>query len=496
MHISGWHGQCCATKASNMPSRSASTLSRLLTRSCWVLALVAQPLSARAEEPKVETVTPPARKMTLAEAKAYARGHQLRLLASRQRLAAIGKDSEVVGGQWLPRAGAMAEILGATTNNSTTTLLNTSAVDLPRIGSTRVSNTYDMAPYASTAVAVGIRQQLYDFGRIAAEQAAAEQAVRVERARIDNVALDVDLAVEQGYFAVLAASAVADASQNAFERAGTHRDFARANVASGMRPPIEQTRAEADLARYEANLVRANGSLQIARSTFAALVGVDDVELDAVAPSHDEMTAPLPSLTEALSRGAATAVAAESRDRVEAQRAETRRIEAQTRPSLFATAAVNARAGGATPSSGPVPTGSGLVPIVPNYDVGVVLSWSFLDFTNGRRVDASRERERALELEEASTLRATRAVITASWREAEVARRTLSALERGSIAAKANYDQADNRFKVGLGTSTELADAQALRTDADIQLAIGRFRMASARAALSRNIAQSSQGGL
>ena len=55
-----------------------------------------------------------------------------------------------------------------------------------------------------------------------------------------------------------------------------------------------------------------------------------------------------------------------------AQRAETRRLEAQTRPTLYATGSVNGRAGGSPPNSGPL-LGNGWAPIVPNYDVGVVL---------------------------------------------------------------------------------------------------------------------------
>ena len=66
----------------------------------------------------------------------------------------------------------------------------------------------------------------------------------------------------------------------------------------------------------------------------------------------------------------------------------------------------------------------------------------------------------------------------------------LGALQRGAEAARANYDQADNRFRVGLGTSTELADAQALRTEAEIQLAIGQFQVARTRAGLDRAIAE------
>ena len=54
-----------------------------------------------------------------------------------------------------------------------------------------------------------------------------------------------------------------------------------------------------------------------------------------------------------------------------------------------------------------------------------------------------------------------------------MAKDALPALERAVEAAHANYDQADARFKAGLGNGVELADAEALRTQAEIQLALG-----------------------
>ena len=180
----------------------------------------------------------------------------------------------------------------------------------------------------------------------------------------------------------------------------------------------------------------------------------------------------------------------EGRARIEAQRGETKRLEAQNRPNLLATAAISGRAGGAVPSSGPVPYGGGWLPAVPNYDLGVVFVWPLVEPTWDRRADASRAREDALASEADYVLRSQRALVSAAYHDADVAVQTLGALQRGADAARANYGQADNRFRVGLGTSTELADAQALRTEADIQLAIGRFQMARTRAALERAIAE------
>jgi outer membrane protein TolC len=72
----------------------------------------------------------------------------------------------------------------------------------------------------------------------------------------------------------------------------------------------------------------------------------------------------------------------------------------------------------------------------------------------------------------------------------DVARTALPGLQRAVEAARANYAQADARFKSGLGTSVELADAEAIRTDAEIQVALGQFQLARARSELGRAISE------
>jgi len=71
-----------------------------------------------------------------------------------------------------------------------------------------------------------------------------------------------------------------------------------------------------------------------------------------------------------------------------------------------------------------------------------------------------------------------------------VAQAALVGLERAVDAARANYAQAEARFKAGLGTSLELADAEAVRTDVEIQLAVGRYDALRARAVLARLMAE------
>jgi outer membrane protein TolC len=73
-----------------------------------------------------------------------------------------------------------------------------------------------------------------------------------------------------------------------------------------------------------------------------------------------------------------------------------------------------------------------------------------------------------------------------------VALKAVPGLQVAVDAARANQAQAEARFKAGLGNIVELADAEALLTNAQLQLAVGQFTVARARATLGRVMAQPS----
>ena len=98
--------------------------------------------------------------------------------------------------------------------------------------------------------------------------------------------------------------------------------------------------------------------------------------------------------------------------------------------------------------------------------------------------------EEALRQEVSLTRRRLLADIQGAYITFRTAQSSLPALVVATDTALKNYEQASARFRAGLSTSIELADAEALRTDAEIQLAIGHVEVARARAAVGRSIAQ------
>ena len=432
--------------------------------------------------------------MTLPAALDYARSHQPSLQAAQARIEVAKAAASSVRAEWLPQLGATAQLFYGTMNNSTAMFLGVRAVDLPRIGGSRGDGGFGDA-YPSTVVALGLRQPIYDFGRLAALAAAADAETAGARSRALAEGLDVGLSVETLFYSVLSAHAVERAAEEAYRRSLVRRDMVKASVDRGLRPAIDLTRAEADLTRFAVGRTRAAGGLEQAQALLAAVVGVPDLLLDA-APAEparvdvDAAPAPLPPLgeaiAEALSRDPGLQVALA---RLAAQQAGTRATTLRLAPSLALSAGLSGRAGGAPTTGGPSPQ-SGWVPSVPNWDVGVVLQGPLFDGTVLAARRQSQAQEVVLRHEIDAVKRRLLSEIQRGYTAFMSAQAMLPALFAANAAAQRNYEQASARFRVGLSTSVELADAEVLRTDAEIQLSIGRFEVLRARAAFNRSLAR------
>jgi outer membrane protein TolC len=445
----------------------------------WVLVLV-WPAEARGEAERPGA-------MTLEQAVAFGRAHQPQALAALAKAAAARQEAAIPGAQWRPVVGAFAEVIGATVNNSTATPINMPGVDIPRVGATPLRSSPDWTPYPSSALAVGIRQTLLDFGQIRAESDALRAVARAEEGRAEAAVFELEWRIALAFYDVLAARASVGVAERALARAKARRELVEAATSVGVRPASDRPRAEADVARFEAVLVRARGASRLARMQLAAAIGSPAVEVDAQDPPPP--TRPLrvpeePGLKADLEARDPSLRAA--REQVLAQEAATRALAAATRPRLFATGGVTGRGGGATPAAGGSPPGVGFLPLVPNFHLGLVLTFPIYDPVLAARVEASRAREAALRHElEAVRLQQ----LTAARQSLGLVRVTdevLPAIERSASAAAANAEQAEARYKVGLGTVTEVAEAEALRVEAELLVVLARFDARRARASLKQ----------
>ena len=427
--------------------------------------------------------------ISLRDALAYARAHQPSIAAARARVEVARAAAQVPRAGFAPRVTGAAELLAGTSNNTTASYATLGILDVARIGGTPANASVSWRPEPSTIVGLAVHKELFDFGRLEAQADALDELARSQEEIAVVAQRDLDLLVEESFYAVLGARAVLAASDAAITRSQSHRDLAQARVGAQLWPPIELTRADADLARYELDRVRAAGALATAQAVFAAALGSAEPGLDA---GTDDVALPdAPASLGALRGTLKHAPELRSAEaQLRAQQRVTEAIRAELRPDLSLSAEVTGRAGGAAVSTNPTPAGGGWVPDVPNYDALVVLSWPIFDRTVTARARTSQRAEvvRAAEIDQVATQLETLAA--RAYIELDVARQALPAQQRALDAATANHAQAEARFTGGLGTAVELSDAEALLTDAQIQLAIGQFQLSRARARLGRLIAE------
>jgi outer membrane protein len=431
-------------------------------------------------------------KMTLSAAVEYALKNQPAVKAAMARVSARQADVGIPKGRWLPSVGLTAQVLVGTVNNTTASYLGEPFVPTPRVGGTTSvdSGGASWSPKPSTFAGLGVTQEIFDFGRITAEVAAADSLLTAEQRSAEAQTLDIRLGVEEAYFAVYSAKSVGVATDEGYERARLNFELAKAGVASGLRPPIDQTRIQAELARFDITRIRNRGTIRIAQTLFAAAVGSPDPVLDIAdqAPTPADMPALDAAVQHALQKEPQLQAALA---RIKAQEDQTRAAYAQLRPDLFFAGTLNARAGGAQPSgSAPIPTGGGWLPSVPNWQMALVITWPIFDGTYWARGHASEQMEVVRREEAALVRQQVVAQVDNAYVSVVVAREALPRIQAAVDAARANYAQAEARFRAGLGTPTELADAASLWVEAQTAFAVGQFDLARARASFGRAVAE------
>jgi outer membrane protein TolC len=430
--------------------------------------------------------------MTLTQALAYSSTHQPELKQALAEINARQAEARVPRSGWYPRLNMQAQWLFGTTNNTTTSFVNVPGVEVPRISGTPVSPNTNWTPTPSAIVAATATQQIYDFGRIAAQSALADALTDVARADSATVQLNIRLQVEEAFEAVLAAKHILTATQESYRRTEAHFRLADTGVKSGMRPPIDRTRAQADLAQADVQRTRADASLVAARAALAAVIGSNELEIDAAELAPGER--PFPGLTEALhlaEEHSPELMAALGR--LHARTAESSALTRELLPNVYFAGTLFGSAGGGQAQNDPPPVGNGWLASVGNYSLSLILQWRLFDPAELARRSASRSREQVARAAIEVTRRDIVLQVQRSYLDLIAAQKTLPGLLARVTASRANLEQAEARFRAALGDIVDLTDAEALLVNAELELAVGQFNVARAAARLARSLGTTSE---
>jgi outer membrane protein TolC len=371
---------------------------------------------------------------------------------------------------YLPRVDSLAQVNRATRNNVFGLLLPQTVLPSmsgPVIGSNNSGTVW------GSALGGLVTWEPFDFGLRRANVASAEAARAQTEATLKRTQFDTAVAATDAYLTLAASQETVRAAQAGVDRAEAIARTITALANAQLRPGADQSRAEAEVAAARTQLIQAQAAVDVARATLAQFTGGDPTTISISAPSLVRMppqqpAAPLdPSANPRMIEQAAA---------VEQARAQLKGIERSYFPRFYAQAAAYARGTGADVNGSRLGGANGLAPTIANTAVGFSVQFPIMDRAAIRAREA--QQSAAIRTESArADLIATE--LRAQWNRAtatyEGARRIAANTPIQIKAARDASQQANARYQSGLANIDEVAEAQRLLTQAEIDDALARL---------------------
>jgi outer membrane protein TolC len=394
------------------------------------------------------------------------------ITVSQEQMNAAAAAIDLARTAYLPRVDGVAQLNRATRNNVFGLLLPQSA--LPSI-SGPVLGSNNFGTVWGSAVGALVTWEPFDFGLRGASVLAASASRRRAETTLKRTQFDVSVAAADAYLTLAAAQETVRAAQAGVDRAEVLQRSVRAQVDAQLRPGADASRAEAELAVARTQLVQAQQAVDIAKAVLAQFVGVRPEQLVVSAPKFlqlppEQVLPPLDTTQ--------NPVAAEQNAVLEQKKAELQVLEKSYFPRFFAQGSAYARGTGAATNGSRLGGLNGLAPDTQNYALGLSVTFPAFDLPSIR---ARRAGQSATVRAETARYEQVTTELTAQWNTAaatlEGSRRVAANTPVQVSAADAATQQATARYQAGLGTIIEVADAQRLLTQAQIDDALARLNV-------------------
>ena len=442
---------------------------KLVHAALSLLAAVTLTRGARAEDP------PPLR-VTLDEAVAAALANHPRLRAARANESVAEARIEEAHTVNLPDLGVSAQINRSTGNTVPGAFFPTTGF-APIAGPTR-GRAFDEGVWQTGASLWAT----WDVMSLARQAAAVDTALATRheaQAATDARRLDVAYATADAFVAVLAAREIVKSGKASVDRARVFSTVVKTQVDKALRPGADAARVDSELAVAETQLARAEQAEAVRAAQLAEAMGnagraVDPVPGGLLDGPAGETPRAIVVDSHPLVKESAAAI-----DRARAQRAA---VDVEFLPRVDLVAAVWLRGSGLFGSPG-----AGLVPDVPNWAAGAVATWSVFDIPGLRaRARAAAATESVAAARKDESILAVEGQLTGASALLVGARRIAQLTPAALTAAHAAETQATARYQAGLSQVTDVADAQRLLAQAEVDDALARLDVRRAALLLAR----------
>jgi outer membrane protein TolC len=389
---------------------------------------------------------------------------------SNEQLSAAAAAINLARTSYLPRLDFLAQGNRATRNNVFGMVLPQST--LPGISGPPLTEN-DMTSVWGSMVGVTVAWEPFDFGLRQANVDYAEAGRRVAETGVARTRFDVATAAADAFVTLVAAEQTTVAARAYVDRSNTLIKIVQALVDAELRPGADASRSRAELAVAENQLIRAQSAIQVARANLAQFLAVDPGDIS-VQPGN---LLNLPEAPEpARDTSDAHPVLLQQRSVIEQIQASRRILDHSYYPRIFLQGSNYARGTGALANGTTLGGVNGLGPNIYNWGVGLTVTFPLFDLPSIRarkQIETFREAAESARLEQLrqdvdTAAARARANLEGAQR---IARNTPIQLE----AARVTEQQMNARYKSGLGTLVELAEAQRLVTQAEIDDALARL---------------------
>jgi outer membrane protein len=453
---------CVETAASLMLRRTLACVHAAV----WA-SLAASAVFAAVEEPS--------RGLTLQAALARALERHPRLRSESALLSQSARQVDLARTGYLPSIDLSAELERGTGNVLRGALFSMRGI--PAVSGPPTGRDLDSGAFGSAVGAGASWDALGVISRMAAVDEALKSEARAQAAT-QVARLDVAFLAADRFLDVVARQETVKAARANVDRARVLETIVHTLSQKELRPEADDSRAKAERALAETLLIRAAEAEEIATAGLAEALGApgERFTIDAGAiirstpdPSAEGSIDANPRLSES---EAAIDVAAQ------------RKIGASLTylPRLDLVTALWLRGTGLTSGALASSPAGGLVPDTPNWAAGLVLTWPALDLLIAR--SRTRVAEAGVEIETAKREEVRQTLATELERakaEVDGAKKAAQNTPIALDAARAAERQATARYQAGLASVVEVADAQRLLAQAEIDDAIARVLVHRAR---------------
>jgi outer membrane protein len=389
---------------------------------------------------------------------------------SQEQITAASAGIQLARTSYLPRVDLLAQANRATRNNVFGLLLPQNVIPSmsgPVIGSNNFGTAW------GSAAGVLVSWEPFDFGLRRANVAVAAATRTGAEATLQRTRYDIAVATADAYLTLAASEETVRAAQAGVDRADTVLRTIHALVNSGLRPGADASRAQAELAAARTQWIQAKQSTEVARATISQFVGGEPSQITLAAPKLRELP---PAQDSAPVNVSGNPIAAEQEAAVARTKAELRALERTYFPRFSLQGSAYARGTGAETDGALLGGLNGLGPNVQNYAVGFTVTFPVMDLPalQARRAmqSANVRAETARSQQIVTDLKARWNAATARLHGArEVAANTPVQVS----AAGAALQQSTARYQSGLANIDEVAEAQRLLTQAEIDDSLARL---------------------